>query len=534
MKKKNIYSGRVIFDHRPKTAGTAVKVWLEEMLGTASVAHVVHGAHRDLISMYGGNYPIICSHVKFTRNGETLDPRYQYVTCLRDPVDRALSWLYFALNTIPYDFEGPLGRGHNIKAMVKSVIDSEGDEFPDKLQKTLGNIYTRHFSKIETENGNGNDQVDRAYETLRRYDVVGIYEDMPGFLGEFAGMLGMPAPKKIRRENVTIARPQKKKVSTKLRRKLEDLNEKDIELFERVCRLKKEEAKKRPKNSGKTCVYTRYDRPNLRGMGPDIAISPAEIRPGKNVAPGEKVGVDVCFVLDRDVDNFDIELRIYDAYERVVCLERSNANKKPVMQKSGAYRVRFDFSQHLPVGEYKFGVRFYGESEDGNGVILLGRDDRIQSLSVFPKNARVGTGYAGLNAEITIEELEMASTRVSDGKGNIVFSGPLPVFAPQSEKKLAIEIVNGSSQDWRGDAFCPVNLSYHLLDSRGETVVFDGLRTPLPGEVVPAGGRMEAEIKVCTPVPPGTYRLAPSLVQENVCWFEEIGFSIEPVEIKVA
>ena len=90
------FPGRVVFDHLPKTAGQAVNAWLRSSLGAACVTTTLAGDHRELITRYGGEYSLISAHVTFS--GEGLDPRYQYVTCLREPIDRAISWLFFVLN----------------------------------------------------------------------------------------------------------------------------------------------------------------------------------------------------------------------------------------------------------------------------------------------------------------------------------------------------------------------------------------------------------------------------------------------------
>ena len=65
-----------------------------------------------------------------------------------------------------------------------------------------------------------------------------------------------------------------------------------------------------------------------------------------------------------------------------------------------------------------------------------------------------------------------------------------------------------------------VNLSYHWLDKKGETVVFDGLRTPLPRDLKP-GESVDLKAAIQAPAKPGRYTLEVTLVQEFSAWFPE-------------
>ena len=65
-----------------------------------------------------------------------------------------------------------------------------------------------------------------------------------------------------------------------------------------------------------------------------------------------------------------------------------------------------------------------------------------------------------------------------------------------------------------------VNLSYHWLNRKGATVVFDGLRTPLPRDLRP-GESVNLKAAVQAPAKPGRYILEVTLVQEHWAWFPE-------------
>jgi len=65
-----------------------------------------------------------------------------------------------------------------------------------------------------------------------------------------------------------------------------------------------------------------------------------------------------------------------------------------------------------------------------------------------------------------------------------------------------------------------VNLSYHWLTRKGEKVVLDGLRTPLPRDLKP-GESVNLKAAIQAPAKPGRYILEVTLVQEGEAWFPD-------------
>jgi len=90
------------------------------------------------------------------------------------------------------------------------------------------------------------------------------------------------------------------------------------------------------------------------------------------------------------------------------------------------------------------------------------------------------------------------------------------------------EVENVGAAPWGTD----IVASYHWLDDRGNAIVWDGIRTPLPRTVSP-GDRSELRIDVRAPIPPGHYRLALDLVAEHRAWFGELGGQPLQAEIEV-
>ena len=93
----------------------------------------------------------------------------------------------------------------------------------------------------------------------------------------------------------------------------------------------------------------------------------------------------------------------------------------------------------------------------------------------------------------------------------------LPRLRAGALQTVPLRLANVGSATWRRR----VLLSCHWLDDRGNAIVWDGPRTPLPREVAP-GEEIDVEAVVRTPQPPGSYRLAFDLLEEFRFWFAEV------------
>jgi hypothetical protein len=78
-----------------------------------------------------------------------------------------------------------------------------------------------------------------------------------------------------------------------------------------------------------------------------------------------------------------------------------------------------------------------------------------------------------------------------------------------------VVLENAGTAPWRD-----LNVSYHWLDDRGNPIVWDGIRHPVDAR---PGERVERDLQVRGPIPPGTYVIAFDLVDEGRFWLAELG-----------
>jgi hypothetical protein len=96
-----------------------------------------------------------------------------------------------------------------------------------------------------------------------------------------------------------------------------------------------------------------------------------------------------------------------------------------------------------------------------------------------------------------------------------------------------VVLENAGSATWRSRGTRGVNLAYHWLDPLANPIVWDGTRTYLPPVVSP-GERLELDVTLVAPRPPGRYLLSFDLVEEYRFWFAEIGSATLDIPVDVA
>ena len=121
---------------------------------------------------------------------------------------------------------------------------------------------------------------------------------------------------------------------------------------------------------------------------------------------------------------------------------------------------------------------------------------------------------------------------VTAAEGLRVVKHPSPVtLEAGSRASISIVAANDCSHSWSSaDGFA---ISYHWLDTAGETVVWDGLRSPLP-EIVTPGESVALTVSVEAPRVPGDYYLRWDVVQEGVQWLSETDGTVpDPIPVSV-
>ena len=390
------FSGRVIFDHLPKTAGMAVNNWLKSELGNAVVTENLSGLHSQLIRDYGGIFSVISGHVYFSSEDQH-DFRHEYLTLLREPIYRITSWIFFVLNN-----HKPFDLPDNLYEQVRNFVDSDGEEINSNLYVHIENTYCRHFCILTTQNAN--EDIENAMSMLEKYAVVGLYESMPRFLSDVADLIGIPRPVEMEKVNVTSQRPTVAEISPMLRQRLIELNKLDIELYQRVKAWKEEQwAEEITPPPARTLVplWAKYDlpAPKLFCRG-DVLVSDPILNTN-DITQGQLLTFEVPFSVTRPILELEMGIHIFDANKKWAFGTNSTLLKQVQQNvETGSYRVFHRIIADLPVGTYTVGFAFAERTE--TGVTELYWTDVACEFRVNRVESQSSVGYAYFPATISI------------------------------------------------------------------------------------------------------------------------------------
>ena len=533
--KPNVFSGRIVIDHQTKTGGMAVSTWLRDILGDGVVSPDIAGNHQSAIRQYGGIYSIISGHVDF--QGEGFDPRYKYLTLLREPVDRILSWLFYAAYDAP---ETPNYQRDKQASLV--FLESEGQIIPEEIMKVVSNNYTMHFSQVfrntHYEVFSEDQLLTLAIEALKKYDILGFFDQMPQYLKEVADLIGILPPESIAKVNVTSKRLHVSGISDAFRTRIINLNHLDIQLFNAVHAWKDLQSQTFALPMP-TLTATLWDKYNLAPervvISKAIILGSATLTPGYNFYYSEPITFDVDIFLTRNINELNIGLQIFDSNMRCAFgINTMLLNQIHRQLSIGSHRITYNLFAHLPVGKYSIGIACT-EMLPSESCELLWRDKLCQ-FEVFHHTNHTSIGYANLLPSISFVKLDLGfeNSVVNQPLGNLKVIGFVNSMRTSQQILLDVIIQNFSAEPWLDSVFIPINISYHWYDRENNPIVFDGVRTKLPQGGISPEQTVQTQITVLAPQQPGDYVLFITLVQESCAWFEDFGNDFSPALIEVS
>ena len=535
MSRRFAFPGRVIFDHRPKTAGQSINQWLTRRLGKGCVTDNLVGRHREIISRYGGVSSILSGHFFFD-DFETLDPRYQYVTVLRDPIDRAISWIWYLLNNVPaVDETRELCRG------ARMFVESGGSLGNSVFLESISNPYVNHFCQIGGSSSmSPGGRFVQARETLRQYDLVGFYERMPEFARDFAALIGGSDWPSLESTNVTHGKPDLDSLSASFRARIAVLNNLDIELYRdlqthHMAELRQSKSSVWGNRGADWFPCEGYAPPSAAITSKDAVIGRAELREGGAIVQGTAAIFDVDILLAREVTDLVLGVQVLDSEGAWAFGTNTSLMRQPLgPTPPGSYRVQYSVVTNLACGSYTAG---FGIAEERNHkVSTLAWAKTWCAFDVVPANKPAFVGYAHLPATIVVEPTNDAfpggAVTLPRGTVSLISDVSPPLIAGQ-RFRVRVRVENSGERDWVGDLFRPINAAYHWIGSDGVVAVLDGQRTSFLAEGLAAGSGAEIEVEVCAPDLFGRHVLVLTLIQEMVGWFEEMGDGFEPARVAI-
>ncbi|SKA76595.1 hypothetical protein SAMN05443428_101224 [Caloramator quimbayensis] len=106
------------------------------------------------------------------------------------------------------------------------------------------------------------------------------------------------------------------------------------------------------------------------------------------------------------------------------------------------------------------------------------------------------------------------------------------IMHPNEINKIKIKVRNTGTMTWIPQKEKSINISYHILDRNGKTILRDGERTGLP-YAIRTGEEALIDMKLKSPDTEGSYKIEIDMVHEGVTWFEQKGSKTLIINLEV-
>jgi hypothetical protein len=231
---------------------------------------------------------------------------------------------------------------------------------------------------------------------------------------------------------------------------------------------------------------------------------------------------------------------IRDATEALVFATNTRVLGETLTMTPGHYAVTFRFQNELGVGHYRVSAAVHRGTDRAGG--LIDHVDGICAFDVVDHLTGYFEGRVRLHVEVDVSSVDgkgHVELRPREDRGQQKFAllarrnpeltcfeaklaplADIPSMPRGAEAVVHVMIANTGPVAWPAFGKRAIVASYHWRERDGSTVVFDGLRTNLPHDVMP-GETFELPCLLRAPEIAGEMRLVLTLVQEDVAWFDD-------------
>lgn len=223
---------KMIFIHLPKTAGTAFRSALCAAYGDSNVSpsfgeSILDDKAAELLSQYR----IISGHISIS-DIDRYFPDRKLLTILREPIDRSLSW-YFYANSQTVKVEHI-----DVQAAQKFRV---GEFFSQNKYVIYRNIYNRQTRQL---GGHALDYFTdirnicvSAKKTLERCSWIGLQESLDYDINRLYSNIPDIPKLNLRIENFTLGRYKLSDLSVDIIGRIKKLNKYDIDIYQYAASL---------------------------------------------------------------------------------------------------------------------------------------------------------------------------------------------------------------------------------------------------------------------------------------------------------
>jgi len=478
------------------------------------------------------------------RQGDRIPAERVAVSVLRSPVDRFLSEYHYNKFDIDNLLVDAANRAGNLDAYLEYLRHTPAI-VPHTQMEMLYPLGTESQKRLNIE-----EKLAAALKTVDHFELIGIQEKMEDFCqilcAKFQWPLAPPA-----RINVTSRRLLIDDLPPRQRRAIEELLEPETILYAHAQKRFKQDQRRfmlssvpneeRPRSTSisenqANIPPPKQDFGDLRCEINTVEIVGRVSGPGQ-VMTGEVLDIMLYATSKEALNEVVAGIAIKDELGSLAFGTNSHLLGTQYALTPGKYVFKFTTLNRLGPGTYsvdaaltpgashydgcfhwrhnaaKFNVIAYATSHF-EGRVLLDIDLNIEATSPdttwHQKSAAI--------EKVAARSFGNASKPLTDFYSSVEVMSIVSNVQRGSDLLLQVKLTNHGQEAWPAHGRYPVKLSYRWLTPDGQTLVADGLRTDLPGDLEP-GASVVTFMHVRTPDMQGQFHLAASPVQEHVSWF---------------
>ncbi len=543
----------IIFDHVRKTGGTSIFQVLADIFGVDKISPKLACKLSHATALYK-NKQVISGHFDISPTDKLPTDRVS-LTFVRNPTERTISEIYFIKHDVPPG---------QLSALELRVTELTLDEavFDPEITAWLGNYQSKHFASFFHPRPHLLSEfelLEMAKRGLDQFSLVGITENIPEFIEELHRIFSFDQPNQLIHINKTTKRARLADLLQETQRRIEAINRVDFELWHYAQRLFNEKTKffNLPISTYNLAVKVPKDEKTANDLvlssiveGGQLellsVIVSSRFRAGCNLLAGEDADLTIKFRCHKSLDDLTIGYSLHhDSGLILFGINTRLMGYKINCSAGNDYQITFTFPMLLGIGTYTVDASAHKGFDYSNYCYFI-----KQQAATFQVENFLGIQFEGLvslvptthfddclNYEDTLNHSfgfkRIGFAPLGTISGKIRALTTIPCVRPREQFSVPVEITNSGSETWYCEGTQQVNIAYHWYDMDGNTVLFDGARTPLPIRALNPGITVRGSALVEAPRIPGRFSLELTLVQEQVFWFEDRGFVMEKCEVDV-
>lgn len=497
----------IFFLHIPKTAGTSIHEYLEQLTG--GFYFLQYGAELSVpLSSSLSRYPSVGGHLRMADITSHLDPFVLAFTVMREPLDRFLSLYYFLREPQQSDRDPMvrLARTNTLEQLTQST---------NPLVAYMANQQSYFLSALPPPASMA-EHTQSAIASLDRFHVVGFLDTLAEDLNRLAQASGAAVIPTLKHLNKTSSRENTATISPELMQRVRHL----VRFDEELCAAARRQSKPTATRAIPALLpFAAINRPTPAAYGSRRAVIDKVMLHHRDVLKtGDAFLLEIAWHALDPVGELTVGFSIRDFANKLV-YGTNNENlgtKLPAPEPLAPQKTLFKLEANFSPGIYHVDVALH--ARESSLIETFHWWERATSFEVFIKEGGLQEGYT--DAKARLEDVRGPVPSTPSGPGTLqtwIKTAPSSVKAG-TVFQISLELFNGSTLNLVTLGQHPFHLSYHLEDAAtGAVVQFEGARTRLiPGQE-PRTMRtwiMDAH----APKTPGRYLLQPRLVQEKVRW----------------